>query len=318
MGYRQTHWKSTRADLKFTPCVLWSLVAVKRKLLGTILLLGAFLTLTAAVLIKADERTEFLEQRAELVVRKIGHDLLLHAGDSTSRVLPVKKLGKDIFQLEFQNEFSFMPDSLIDIVRRSLAAGDLPLSYMVRVFECGKLEMVYGFEVRSPLQIVEPCLGRVQPTGCYTVQIAFTEPIKPVDSSKGYYFGVIALLTMGLLAFVLWKKPSKVVHAENGLGENIMTVGTLEFEEKSGFLRRGDKLIHLSSKESKLLKILASNRNQLVDREQLQNEIWTSEGVITSRSLDMFVSKLRKKLSDDPSIRIVNIHGRGYILEVGE
>jgi DNA-binding response OmpR family regulator len=58
--------------------------------------------------------------------------------------------------------------------------------------------------------------------------------------------------------------------------------------------------------------------NRLVDREHLQNEIWTSEGVITSRSLDMFVSKLRKKLSDDTSIRIVNIHGRGYKLEVAD
>lgn len=276
------------------------------------------MTLTAAVLVQRNEKDQFLEQRAELVIRKIGHDLLLHAGDSISRVLPVKKSGNNIFQLEFENRFSFTPDSLVHIVRRSLAAGELPLSYLVRVFECSTLEMVYGFEVRSPLHDVEPCLGRVQPTACYSIQIAFTEPIKSVDSPKVYYLGAAALLGMALLAFVLWKPSAKGIEAENTSGKKVTIVGTLEFEEKSGFLKRGDKLISLSNKESKLLKILASHTNQLVDRGRLQNEIWTREGVITSRSLDMFVSKLRKKLSDDPSIRIVNIHGRGYMLEVAE
>lgn len=290
--------------------------SMRRKLLGTILLLGAGVTLTAAALIQSDEKSRFLEDRAELVIRKIGHDLLLHAGDSTSRVLPVKRLGNDVFELEFENRFSFIPDSLVNIVRRSLAGSKLPLSYLVRVFECSKLEMVYGFEIRSPAHNVEPCLGRVQPFACYSVRIAFTEPISPTDSPRMYYYGTVALLGMALLAFVLWAPRTKAIGVENSSREKITIVGVLEFEEKSGFLKRGDKLIHLSHKESKLLKILASHANQLVEREQLQNEIWTSEGVITSRSLDMFVSKLRKKLSDDPSIRIVNIHGRGYRLEV--
>jgi DNA-binding response OmpR family regulator len=45
-------------------------------------------------------------------------------------------------------------------------------------------------------------------------------------------------------------------------------------------------------------------------------EIWINEGVITGRSLDMFISKLRKKLSADPDLRITNIHGKGYRLEM--
>ena len=50
-------------------------------------------------------------------------------------------------------------------------------------------------------------------------------------------------------------------------------------------------------------------------RETLMQEVWINEGVITTRSLDMFVSKLRKKLSPDPALRITNVHGRGYKLE---
>lgn len=291
---------------------------MKRKLLGALLLLAGGMTLTAAVLTQPDDKNRFLEDRAELAIRKIGHDLLLQVGDSTSRVLPVRKLGNDVFQIEFEDKFSFMPDSLVNIVRRSLAQGKLPLSYMVRVFECSKFNMVYGFEVRPSSDDIEPCLGRVQPVGCYSIQVAFTEAISPAKSGQKYYFEIAAVLGMVLLAFMLWS-PRRTPEADvNPPAQKITTVGLMEFEENTGVLKGAGKIIPLSNKESKLLSILASNRNQLVDREQLQNEIWTSEGVITSRSLDMFISKLRKKLRNDPSIRIVNIHGRGYRLEVAD
>lgn len=74
--------------------------------------------------------------------------------------------------------------------------------------------------------------------------------------------------------------------------------------------------IPLSKKESKILGILTANVNQLTDRAFLLQEVWENEGVITSRSLDMFISKLRKKLDLDSSVRILNVHGRGYKLEI--
>ena len=55
---------------------------------------------------------------------------------------------------------------------------------------------------------------------------------------------------------------------------------------------------------------------ELIPREKLLQEVWINEGVITGRSLDMFVSKLRKKLSSDPELRITNVHGKGYKLEI--
>ena len=48
----------------------------------------------------------------------------------------------------------------------------------------------------------------------------------------------------------------------------------------------------------------------------MQKEVWENEGVIVTRSLDMFISKLRKKLNKDPLVNIVNIHGIGYKLEI--
>jgi DNA-binding response OmpR family regulator len=78
----------------------------------------------------------------------------------------------------------------------------------------------------------------------------------------------------------------------------------------------GSEVISLTDKECKVLELLHKNFGELIPRETLMQEIWINEGVITGRSLDMFVSKLRKKLSPDPELRITNVHGKGYKLEV--
>jgi DNA-binding response OmpR family regulator len=78
----------------------------------------------------------------------------------------------------------------------------------------------------------------------------------------------------------------------------------------------GSEVISLTDKECKVLKLLHQNFGELIPRETLMQEVWINEGVFTGRSLDMFVSKLRKKLSLDPELRITNVHGKGYKLEM--
>jgi len=78
------------------------------------------------------------------------------------------------------------------------------------------------------------------------------------------------------------------------------------------------EVISLTDKECKVLKLLHKNFGELIPRETLMQEVWINEGVFTGRSLDMFISKLRKKLSHDPELRITNVHGKGYKLEIPE
>jgi DNA-binding response OmpR family regulator len=78
----------------------------------------------------------------------------------------------------------------------------------------------------------------------------------------------------------------------------------------------GSEVIALTDKECKILELFNDNFNELIARETLMQKVWINEGVITGRSLDMFVSKLRKKLSSDPELRITNVHGKGYKLEM--
>jgi hypothetical protein len=284
------------------------------------MLITAVLVLSAAALRKTDDHSEFLEKRAALVVRQIGHKLLLHAGDHRSRIPPVTQLSDAIFQLEFQNTFSFMPDTLVTIARRELSAFDLPLNYMVNVFACATGEVVYGFEIRPEKKTdIVPCLGREQPRGCYTIQIAFLDLSKEDDLLPRYLLSFIVITGIALFAFIGGAFGKIETPEEPVTGsDHAIAIGKFLFDADRNLLRYGAETIALSDKETKLLGIFAASQNQLIDRNRLLAEVWESEGVFTGRSLDMFVSKLRKKLSIDTSIRIANIHGRGYKLEVND
>jgi hypothetical protein len=269
-------------------------------------------------------KSELFSKRVNLAVRTIGHDLLLRAGDSTSRVLPVTETSKGVFLLQFENEFVFQPDTLVAIVQRSLAKTDLT-QYTVTVQQCNIPGIVYGFEINPPDNSIKPCRGRVQPKGCYNIEIAFADFPDPAVSSIP-----TGLLVFGIplvLAFLLvrrrfgFKRSEEVVQpntpAENvGNGEPTPTLGRFVFDSANQKLRIGEETILLTDKEYKILTLLNRNIGQLTLREDLIQEVWTDEGVITGRSLDMFISKLRKKLSADPSLRITNVHGKGYRLEI--
>jgi DNA-binding winged helix-turn-helix (wHTH) protein len=98
--------------------------------------------------------------------------------------------------------------------------------------------------------------------------------------------------------------------------QELPSLGNFVFNVKTQCLLLGSEEINLSDKECKVLALLHKNFGELIPRETMLQEIWINEGVITGRSLDMFVSKLRKKLSPDPELRITNVHGKGYKLEI--
>jgi DNA-binding response OmpR family regulator len=81
-------------------------------------------------------------------------------------------------------------------------------------------------------------------------------------------------------------------------------------------LKAGNETIQLTKKESDILALFATNQNTLLKREQILKSVWQNDSYYVGRSLDVFVSKLRKYLEPDTEIKIVNIHGYGYKLEV--
>jgi hypothetical protein len=98
-------------------------------------------------------------------LRMIGHQVLLHSGDSTSRVLPVAKEGKR-YKLQFTSDFQFDPDSLVSLVDGVVEKAQLAESYLVEVETCLTKQVVYSYEIgiSHKLDLVS-CQGRIQPKG---------------------------------------------------------------------------------------------------------------------------------------------------------
>ncbi len=96
-----------------------------------------------------------------------------------------------------------------------------------------------------------------------------------------------------------------------------MTGEFLFYVDQNKLIKQQDEIV-LSTKECQLLEILSENINGVVKREELTKKVWEDKGVIVERSLDTYISKLRKKLKSEPNIRITNIHGVSYKLEVAD
>jgi len=99
---------------------------------------------------------------------------------------------------------------------------------------------------------------------------------------------------------------------------DVYTLGKYTFDSSNHELRIADKRISLTTKEVELLRVLYSNKNQLITREKALKTVWGSDNYFIGRSMDVFITKLRKYLKEDPDITIVNVHGTGFRLEVKE
>jgi hypothetical protein len=268
---------------------------------------------------------ELRAKQVNLIVRQIGHQLLLQAGDSTSRVLPVTQIGEGTFMLRFEDEFVFNHDSLMMLSQSLLSKAQFPSGYTVTVHECMKTDIVFGFQANNTSPDVLACKGRKQPSGCYTIEIAFPDyhaetfdnPILNVVSGSMVVLLGLTLL-IGRFGKGLAPMPMRIedpAAIEDTVPE-LATLGNFQFDVKSQRLLWGSEVINLTDKESRILELLSNDFGELISRETLMQKIWINEGVITGRSLDVFVSRLRKKLVSDPQLRITNVHGKGYKLEI--
>ncbi len=300
-----------------------------------------------------------------LIIREMGHRLLLQAGDRTSRVLPVTETKEGTFLLTFEKELVFNNDSLMVLSQTLLPKTQFPSGYTVTVHDCLKAGIVYGFQVSNTSPDVLPCKGRGQLPGCYTIEITFPDLYKndenverkqadndplstenksikidrlePSQKDNDFKMGIFdnpflimvfsAILVLLGITFLIgrfWKNvtPALVQHQSQVILADSLpegsVIGKFLVDAKGQRLLLGTEVISLTDKEYKILELLNKNFGELIPRETLMQEIWLNEGVITGRSLDMFVSKLRKKLSRDPELRITNVHGKGYKLEITE
>jgi len=266
------------------------------------------------------------ESHRIVALRMVGHELLLCAGDSTSQVLPIKRTGNR-YQLEFATEVPFNTEDLVYQVNQVARRTSLGTNYVVSVEACADEQVVYSFEVgHNGTTDLIPCLGRDLPVACYALVFTFPEvaadsvatPPTPADQSNtsfsapGVMVGGLLLLIV-LLFIPLWQRHQRQKGASI-TDEAYLPVGTFRFSPQFGLLSHAKGTIELTSKESELLAALHQSANATVERQTLLRTVWGDEGDYVGRTLDVYISKLRKKLADNPGVKIVNVRGVGYKL----
>ena len=266
-----------------------------------------------AILISAvafiSKKNEIPAKHVEVVLRDLGHQLLLSAKDSSSRVLPVKKLNEHTYQISFQNDFGFISDSLINLVQRTFQKNALANDYIVNLRNCKQNETVFAFEINSQTGDLTPCRGRTLEVSCYVIEIELLKKNK--FNSSLLLLLIIPLSVVGYYVKDKFRKKEEAAPIPDN--NDYIQLGNFRFYADNNVLKSEHESITLSEKETKALKIFAENINQIVEREKLMKEIWEDEGIVViSRNVDVLVSKLRKKLSDDNSLKFINVHGRGY------
>lgn len=259
----------------------------------------------------------------EVSLRMIGHQILLSADDSTSRVLPIIK-NKDQYRIQFDSAFTFIPEELATTVNRVVEETRIGNAYIVEVENSETGEVVYSFEMdHLAKKTLVPCGTRAQPKSPYSLLFTLTEPKEvaqpapvespvetPAETNWLTYIVIVSLL--GLMVgvfFFLWKRKKK-----SPIDPNWIPLGEYHFDKRNTVLLFQDQKIELTGKESDLLLLLYDAANTTVEREVILNRVWGDEGAYVGRTLDVFISKLRKKLEADSSVKIVNIRGVGYKL----
>ena len=96
--------------------------------------------------------------------------------------------------------------------------------------------------------------------------------------------------------------------------QTVYQLGGYTFDTQRQLLTMGDVNTKLTTKESELLALLCAHGNQVLERELALKTIWIDDNYFNARSMDVYITKLRKHLKDDPTVEILNVHGKGYKL----
>lgn len=96
--------------------------------------------------------------------------------------------------------------------------------------------------------------------------------------------------------------------------QSLFHIGKYDFDYTTQMITTGDTQQKLSTKEAELLRLLCLKKNEVLTREEALLNIWHDDNYFNGRSMDVFLSKIRKYLRDDPNVEIINVHGKGYKL----
>ena len=167
-----------------------------------------------------------------------------------------------------------------------------------------------GFEVAKDIKRINPSMP----------VIFLTAKTLENDKLKGFEIGADDYITKPFSIEELYARINAVLRRcrEERPSSSVFNIGEFVFNSDRQSLSIHGEERHLTSKESDLLQMFCMNFNQVIDRISTLNKIWRDDSYFAARSMDVYITKLRRYLKDDPSVKIVNIHGVGFKLTTEE
>lgn len=149
--------------------------------------------------------------------------------------------------------------------------------------------------------------------------IFLTARVQKEDVLEGFDKGADDYITKPFSMEELVKRVEAILRRVRGKKSRESThykIGRYQFDTQKQLLTIGDKQTKLTTKENELLSLLCSHANEILKRNDALRTIWIDDNYFNARSMDVYITKLRKHLKDDEDVEIINIHGQGYKLIV--
>ncbi|MEO0900284.1 MAG: winged helix-turn-helix domain-containing protein [Bacteroidota bacterium] len=282
------------------------------KALKISLVFGVAVVLLTLVSSLSQPGEQFNKQQAHIAVRAIGDELLSNAHDHSSPVQPLQQIDEHTLRLSFQKSIPINPDSLSWLALKFIHS-EIATKAIVSVLEVASSKLVYGFEINRQTPKEIPCLGRNLPTADYYVDVSLYQQEASLLGFNIFTFALLGCILVSLALLVIPLSKGKTAKVNDHAS---LQVKGMKLDLRTNQILTQDQIIKLTDKEAQIFSILFQHEGQLVSREYLTEEVWLKEGVVTSRSLDMYISRLRKKIKGISNTEILNQRGKGYSLKV--
>ncbi|WP_462248743.1 response regulator transcription factor [Ekhidna sp.] len=139
-----------------------------------------------------------------------------------------------------------------------------------------------------------------------------------VDKLKGFRLGcddyIVKPIDQELLIARI-KALIKRACTESSAIQTSYEIGKYQFDFSNQLLNLGDQAQRLTEKEAKILQLLCESKHEVLDRNKALKEVWGKSDFFNRKSMDVFIHKLRQYLKADPTVQIINVHGKGFVLE---